>query len=107
MRPKEQLLRERAAWARALQQIAAEHGEKSPVYKLLGTIAWGRYDGEPCPSDDKDNVATGLAFLQGVRYAAINACELMGLHKAEQDFRCIHDRMRRNESPEPRPKGAR
>ena len=84
---------ERHRWARALTEIARAAGEKSVLYRMLGTVAWGRYDGEPTASGDtKDQVMFGLGFLQGVRYAALLSAEI---HKiaGEDALRTIHKRI--------------
>ncbi len=89
--------RSRMAWARALSGIAREQSQESDMYKMLGNVAWGRYDGEPQPDELKDNVVFGTGFLQGVRYAALQAGERFGV-TGTNDLRNIHDRIRREES---------
>ena len=84
---------ERLVWARALQQIARELGEDSDLYKILGTTAWGRYDGEPSVSELKDNIVFGCGYLQGVRYAAMNAGRTLGL-EGTYELERIHGRIR-------------
>ena len=83
----------RTRWERALQEIAQEVGANSVVYKTLGSVAWGRYEGEGrAHGDDKENVMFGLGFLQGVRYAAMNAAAAQNL-RGEDALRRIHDRI--------------
>jgi hypothetical protein len=59
----------RDAWRRALQEIATECGKDSAVYKILDTMAWGRFDGEGHPGETRDDVAYGVGFLHGARLA--------------------------------------
>ena len=83
----------RARWQWALQQAAREIGKDQPLYRILGSVAWGRFEGEPGATDNKDNVVFGAGFLQGVRYAAMNAgreLKLPGTRHLER----IHDRLR-------------
>lgn len=84
----------RRKWARALEQIALMFGKNAPIYEILGTVAWGRYEGEPNTTDTKDNALLGLGFLQGVRYAALNAARLYKL-QGERDLANIHERLGR------------
>ena len=83
---------DRDQWRRALEQIANEAGKGSPLYKILGTISWGRFDGEPSSCDTKDNALLGLGFLQGARYAALNAARLYGWKKEERALATINER---------------
>lgn len=87
---------QRHLWALALEQIASEVGEKSPLYKAMGSVAWGRYDGEPCPSDSKENALRGLYYLMGVRDALLRAAEIQRWDGLES-LRSIHDRIHRME----------
>ena len=63
----------RHEWAWALQQVAQTCGKDSEMYKLLCSVAWGRYDGEAQPQELKDNIIFGAGYLQGVRSVALQA----------------------------------
>ena len=43
----------RTQWASALYQIASETGKASPLTYILGTVAWGRYNGEPSAGEKR------------------------------------------------------
>mgnify|MGYP001586936065 CR=1 FL=1 len=88
---KERAFRERNEWRQALEQIAKEVGNDHALYKILGSVAWGRFDGEPTATDSKDNAVFGLGFLQGVRYVALEAARLYNL-KGERSLANIHER---------------
>ena len=82
----------RSQWSYALFQIAQTQGKDSPMYKMLGSVAWGRYEYEPCPQETKENILLGLGFLQGVHYAAMQASKqfnVPGLY----DLQRIHDKL--------------
>lgn len=68
----------RRAWAIVMSRIGKSLPEGSPVRKGMGTLAWGRYDGEPAAVDHKDNVCFGAGFLQGVRYALLMTARHQG-----------------------------
>ena len=85
-------LARRSAWAYELEAIARKQGKGSDLYEMLGTVAWGRYDGEPQPDELKDNVVFGAGFLQGVRYAAMKAGAKFQV-EGTNDLRNIHDRI--------------
>ena len=58
--------------------------------------AWGRFEGEPCVSDSKDNTIYGCGYLAGVRDTAMRAGQELGLtgtHLLER----IHERLREEE----------
>ena len=93
MNNRERWTQTRSRWTLALQGIARKHGTGSPVYKILGTVAWGRFSGEAQPGEHIDHIAFGAGFLEGVRYAALNAAESLHL-SGEDDLRRIHDRIR-------------
>lgn len=80
---------QRRRWLGALRDIADKHGKGSRVYRLLGTLAWGRFEGESKPNEHKDDVASGYGYLKGYRDACLHAAELMK-DKSEEDFRLIH-----------------
>lgn len=84
----------RQAWAYALEQIARELGKDHPITKGMGSVAWGRYEGEPQVSGDGiAHVAQGYGFLQGVRYALLQVARAEGW-EGERELAKIHDRMR-------------
>ena len=85
-------LKARQKWSYALANIAREQGKDSAMYKMLGSVAWGRYDHEPSPSETKDNILLGLGFLEGVRYAAMRASEQFDV-PGWYDLQRIHDRL--------------
>lgn len=75
---KDMLCLQRTAWANAMQRVAQEAGAGSPLYRAMGPLAWGRYDGEPNMKDTKDNVVKGLAYIQGKRDALLEAGRVTG-----------------------------
>ena len=83
----------RRKWAYALSSIAREQGKDSALYKMLGSVAWGRYDHESSPNESKDNILLGLGFLEGVRYAAMRAGEQFDV-PGWYDLQRIHDRLK-------------
>jgi len=89
---KEEYTRRRAAWAYALYDAAKAIGKGNPLYAILGSITWGRYDGEPAMNEVKDNIVFGLGFLEGARYAALNAGRVLRL-KGTNHLEGIHDRV--------------
>ena len=89
---KKEVFQRRRQWALALEEIAREVGKDSQLYKILGTMAWSRYDGEPTAPDSKDNAIFGLGFLQGARYVALNVARLYDL-EGEPSLAGIHERI--------------
>jgi hypothetical protein len=83
----------RYAWRWAIAQAAEAIGKGKPLYNILGSAAWGRFDGEASPGEVKDNVVFGVGFLEGVRYAALHAGRELHLEGTVHLER-IHDRMR-------------
>ena len=88
---KERAFRERNQWRLALERIAQEVGKEAPLYRILGSVAWGRFEGEPTATDSKDNAVFGLGFLRGVRHAALEAARLYNL-KGERSLANIHEK---------------
>lgn len=86
----------RAMWSRALQEIARKLPPQSTLREMLGSVAWGRYDGEPTPTDTKDNVVFGAGYLEGVRHTALLAGRALNL-KGTSELERIHDRFRREQ----------
>lgn len=80
---------QRRRWINALRDIADKHGKDSWAYKVLGSLAWGRFEGESRPNEHKDDVVRGYAYLRGYRDACMRAAELAG-DKSAEDFRGIH-----------------
>lgn len=89
---KDDLICRRAAWDSALNSIARELGKDHWITKGMGTVAWGRYDGEPTPTDSVGNVAMGWGFLRGVRYALLQVARDQSLPD-ERVLATIHKRM--------------
>ena len=83
----------RMEWQYALSTVAHELGKDAPLYKILGSVAWGRYDGEPSGTDGKDAAVYGAGYLAGVRYAALQAARLYNL-KGERELANIHERIK-------------
>ena len=89
----------RAAWAGALYRAAESCGKGSKLYKILGTVAWGRYEGESQPQETKDNIVFGAGFLAGVRYAALQAGDEFRLPGTEH-LRGVYSDLRRAKEEE-------
>jgi len=89
---REEYAKRREAWAYALYDAAKAIGKGNPLYEILGSVAWGRYDGEPAMNEVKENIVFGLGFLEGVRYAALNAGRALNL-KGTTHLERIHDRV--------------
>lgn len=92
-------MKSRASWAtdrtemaRALEQIARESGKGSTLYKCMGSMAWGRYEGEPCATDSKDNTVFGCGYLNGTRDALLRVARVLGWPEATL-LEEIHRRM--------------
>lgn len=90
---KDDLQRRRTAWANAMFTISRDLGPHHWITKGMGSIAWGRYDGEPTPTDSVVNVAMGWGFLQGVRYALLQVARDQNLSD-EASLARIHQRTR-------------
>ncbi len=54
----------RSAWENALQRTANKIGRDTPLWRVLGTTAWGRFDGEAQVGELKDNILFGLGVLR-------------------------------------------
>lgn len=78
-RTREEWINERAAWELALMRAARAAGEESKLYQLLGSVAWGRYDGESTAGETKGNIIFGAGYLQGVRAVALQAGRMFNL----------------------------
>lgn len=85
--------RRRRAWQRAMQQVADALGKDDPAVKGMGSVAWGRYEGEPTVTDNLVNAAVGWGYLQGVRDALLHTARDQRWHNAERELARIHDRM--------------
>ena len=89
---KDEAYRLRAAWTRALRDVAKQlgykpnhHGESDhPVVRILGALAWGRFEYEPGSCDSKDRAVRGLGYLEGVRDAALRAARELGDREADR-----------------------
>lgn len=84
---------ERSAWTVALIKAARAAGEDSELYRILGSIAWGRFDGESQPGELKDNIIFGVGYLQGARDVALRAGRVFNLPGTVHLER-IHDAVR-------------
>lgn len=89
---KDELDKRRRQWAGAMYALARELGEEHWITKGMGSLAWGRYDGEPTPNDPVSNVAMGWGFLQGVRYALLQVARGES-REGERELSRIHERM--------------
>lgn len=74
----------RRDWQQAMQAIAREletkYSKETPLYKLMGGLAWGRYDYEPRTyGDNADHINRGVGYLMGVRDAALHVGRAMQL----------------------------
>lgn len=74
----------RRAWASAMQGVASKLGEHSPLYKAMGSLAWGRYQGEPSATDNKDMAVFGCAYVQGKRDALLAVARMLGWDGARE-----------------------
>ena len=79
----------RTAWRIALMKVAEELGKESEVYKILGSLAWGRHEGEQAVHETKDNVVFGLGYLKGYRDATLAATRVLNL-KGERALANCH-----------------
>jgi len=95
---KEDLLKRRRAWQRTMHALARELGEDHWITQGMGSVAWGRYDGECEPDESVSHVAMGWGFLQGVRYALLQVAREPGCRRKDEHVLArIHDRMRNKE----------
>jgi hypothetical protein len=76
-----------------MKQAADAYPKGSKARDAFGSIAWGRYEGEPSGADSKENAIFGCAFLQGVRYALLQVSRCGGIPELENEMRRIHDRV--------------
>ena len=86
----------RTAWASALYQGGSKEMAQ-PLRQILGSVAWGRYEGESQPDEVKDNIVFGCGYLEGVRYAALQAGRVFKL-KGTAQLEGIHSRIRKEAS---------
>ena len=83
----------RQKWERAFKEIAREVGEKSELYKAMGSLAWGRYEYEAKVSGDGlENALCAVGYLRGARDALMLAAEV-GKWRGHLDLRDIHQRI--------------
>lgn len=93
---------ERAAWLRVLRGVCEKLDPRPgrlsesdhPVVKILGSIAWGRFEKEGGPDETKDNVVEGLGYLQGVRTTAMRAARVLRDEKADKLLRDVPHKVR-------------
>ena len=89
---KDQWIKRRNAWVSAMYLAAVAIGKDKPLYRILGSLAWGRFDGEQSPGEHLDHVAYGAGFLAGARFVALNAGREFNLDGTREMER-IHDRI--------------
>lgn len=66
-------------------RVNGKHPEKlHPIVQLLGSLAWGRYRGEPSPGEGKDTIVEAVGHLKGVRITALRTAELLKDTKARK-----------------------
>ena len=58
-------------WHRIAERVKAECPDMLP---WIGSLAWGRYEGEPTPDERLADIAEGCGYLEGFRSALIRAC---------------------------------
>ena len=80
----------RGAWARCMQDVANSFGITSPLYRVMGSIAWGRFKGEACVADSLQNAIFGTAYLEGYRDALLAVGRETGAFDTK-GLECIHD----------------
>ena len=76
----------RADWERAFKDIGREVGPRSPLYELLGPLAWGRYEYEQAAQGTTGGarVHNAVGYLVGMRNALVRACRMMNLDTEER-----------------------
>lgn len=72
--------------ARKLKQI----GPDTPLLKLMGSLAWGRYPHENGPSANKDSMLRAIGYLEGVRDTCMRAGQL-NKYSGTELFERIYD----------------
>jgi len=86
-------------------KLAGHLGEKKgalrsvppPLLRILGPLAWGRFEGEPLRVESKDNIVYGVGYLEGARHVALLAAQEFHL-EGEEMLRRAHDHMKKKES---------
>lgn len=91
--------RERTRWARALCEIAKKYGRESTIGRMLGSLAWGRHEGEPKPDEKVHDVVWGCGYLRGYSDAMLRACEIFRVD-GENDVRIVWQRVNELEARE-------
>lgn len=76
--PRAEWEKRRYAWQRAMVKVANAVGNGSKLYQAMGSLAWGRYDGEPSAADSKDRAVFGTGYLQGKRDALLSVARMEG-----------------------------
>lgn len=59
--------------------LATRYGKDTPLYKLMGSLAWGRHEHEQGPRPwHKDTDLMAIGYCEGVRAACMKAGQLFG-----------------------------
>ena len=74
---KEMWIKRRMDWELALGAVARQAKQNSVLLKMLGSVAWGRYDGEHTAYEKKDNVVYGAGYLKGYRDALLQTTRVL------------------------------
>ena len=82
-------IKRRGEWQRAIMEIAREYGEGSPIYRALGSAAWGRM---PLEGNSLQDAIFGTGYLEGLRAGLMEAG---AIYKMEGGYalRRIHERI--------------
>jgi hypothetical protein len=72
------------------RRLKADHGADTPLLKLMGSLAWGRYPHENGPNTTKDSMLRAVGYLEGVRDTCMKAGQLNGYPGTEL-FERIYD----------------
>ena len=83
----------RQAWQSAMVEAARGLDKDSLLKRAMGSVAWGRYNGEPSAGEVKDNIVFGCGYLQGIRDTLLQVGHELNL-QGTREFEGIHDRVR-------------
>ena len=73
------------------RRLKADHGADTPLLKLMGSLAWGRYRHENGPPPhSKDRMLRAVGYLEGVRDTCMRAGQQFNLPGVEL-FERIHE----------------
>lgn len=93
---REEWERKRNAWAHSMQRVADSVGKGSKLYEAMGSLAWGRYEGEPSATANKDSAVFGFGYIKGKRDALLEVAR-MEQWPGYEALRRIHDTVREYE----------